>query len=118
MIRWSLALGILGILTTGLAVISLNRRGAQQSWLLGLGALFPAWLVAFLGQLTFPSDPMEGGSLPASAVLSSGAALLGIIFSDMAVRRLEKSRHLVSPLWRWLLGVAALVPAWCIALLV
>jgi len=118
MARLSIVLGVLGFFGTGAAVPYLCSRvsnwRAQHHWLLGLAALVPAWLIAFLGLLGLPAG--ERDFLPPSVILSSGAALLGIIFTDMAVRRIDKSGHSLSPLAYWFLGVIGLVPAWSIAL--
>jgi hypothetical protein len=43
-------------------------------------------------------------------------ALLGVVFTDTAVRRLVKSGYFLSPFKYWFLGVIGLVPAWSIAL--
>jgi len=97
----SIVLGVLGLFTTGAVVPYLNRWvsnwGPRQHWLLGLMALFPAWLIAFLGLLPL-------------------VALLGIVFTDTAVRRLDKSGYFLSPFKYWLLGLAGLLPAWLITL--
>ena len=115
----SIILGVLGLFTTGAAVPYLNRWvsnwGSRQHWLLGLMALFPAWLIAFLGLLPSSVGP-EYNPLPRSALLSSVVALLGIVFTDTAVRRLDKSGYFLSPFKYWLLGLAGLLPAWLITL--
>ncbi len=119
MVKWSIVLGVLGLFGTGAVVPYLSKWvsnwGPQYYWLLGLAALFPAWLIAFLGLLGLPAGERVEGSLPLSAILFSGAALLGVIFTEMAVRRLNQSGYFVSSLIYWLLGLAALFPAWCIA---
>jgi hypothetical protein len=43
-------------------------------------------------------------------------ALLGVVFTDTAVRRLGKSGYSVSPFKYWILGTTALLPAWLITL--
>jgi hypothetical protein len=78
-------------------------------------ALFPAWLIAFLGLLPSSVGP-EYNPLPRSALLSSVVALLGVVFTDTAVRRLDKSRYFLSPFTYWLLGATGLVPGWVVAL--
>lgn len=84
-------------------------------WALGLAALLPAWLIAFLGLMG--SSPI-GRRIPLEIafLLSSAAALLGVIVTDAVVRRLSEPARPHRPLTYWLLGVAALVPAWGIAL--
>lgn len=120
MIKWSIVLGVLGLFGTGAVVLYLSRWLSnwrpQHHWFLGLAALFPAWLIAFVGLLGLPAGERVKGSLPPSVILSSGAALLGIIFTDMAVRRLDQSGYALSPPTYWLLGIAGLLPAWVIAL--
>ncbi|MBI3076623.1 MAG: hypothetical protein HYY85_06500 [Deltaproteobacteria bacterium] len=56
--------------------------------------------------------------MSASWILSSSAALAGAIATDAAVRRLRDSGRGQHPVTCWLLGVAAMVLAWAIALLV
>lgn len=118
---WSVVTGGLGVLVTWLITAYLARRrrllNPVLSWVLGLAALAPAWLIAFVGLLG-PS-PIVGSepSLKVAFIFSSSAALLGFIVSDAVARRLRASgREHGAPTY-WLLGVAALGPAWAIALL-
>jgi hypothetical protein len=119
MIKLSIVLGVLGVIATASVVPYLSRRVSnwrpRQHWLLGLMTLFPAWLIAFLGLLP-SSVGSERDPLPRSALLSSVFALLGVVFADTAVRRLDKSGYLLSPFKYWLLGLAGLLPAWLITL--
>ncbi|MFQ5851022.1 MAG: hypothetical protein ACE5JU_10600 [Candidatus Binatia bacterium] len=119
MIRLSIVLGVLGLFATGGAVSYLSRRLScgrpQHYWLLGLAALFPAWLVAFLALIPSPSEQGSRASLPPSVIFSSGAGLLGVIFTESVVRKLDKAGY-SSPTGYWLLGLLALVPAWLMAL--
>ena len=119
MIKLSVVLAVLGLLATRAVVAYLSRWLShwrrQHHWFLGLVALFPAWLIAFLGLLPSSVGP-EYAPLPRSALLSSGAALLGVIFTDKVVRRLDKTGYSLSSFTYWLLGVAGLVPGWLIAL--
>jgi hypothetical protein len=119
MIKLSIVLGFLGVIATASVVPYLSRRVSnwrpRQHWLLGLVTLFPAWLIAFLGLLP-SSVGSERDPLPRSALLSSVFALLGVVFADTAVRRLDKSGYLLSPFKYWLLGLAGLLPAWLITL--
>ena len=119
MTKFSIILGVLGLFATAAGVPYLSRWGSnwgpRQHWLLGVMALFPAWLIAFLGLLPSYVGP-EYDPLPRSALLSSMVALLGVVFTDTAVRRLDKSGYSLSPFTYWLLGAAGLVPAWVIAL--
>src|SRR5262249_27747760 len=54
--------------------------------------------------------------LPRSALLSSVVALLGVVVTDTAVRRLDKSGYSLSPFKSWILGTTGLLPAWLITL--
>jgi hypothetical protein len=119
MIKLSIVLGVLGLVTTAAVILYANRRvsnwGPRQHWLLGLMALFPAWLIAFLGLLPSSVGP-ERSPLPRSALLCSVTALFGVIFTEMAVRQLDKRGYFFCSFIYWLLGVAGLVPAWVLAL--
>jgi hypothetical protein len=119
MAKWSVTMGLLGVLVTGLIVVRLGRQsnwGSQQFWFLGLGALFPAWLVGFMDLL--PSSTSQGlyTSLPPAALFSSSAALMGVILTEYIARRFRGLRFIRSPVGNWLLGMAALIPASAIAL--
>ena len=119
MIKISIVLGVLGLVTTAAAIPYANRKGFNWAprpyWLLGLTALFPAWLITFLGLLPSSVGP-EDNPLPLSALLSSVIALFGVVFTDAAARRLDASGYSLSPLKYWLLGLAGLLPAWLITL--
>lgn len=115
---WSVATGALGVLVTWL--LATRRQSPSSpvaSWILGLAAVGPAWLIAFLGLLGPSSIARPDPSLKVAFIFSSSAALLGIILSDAVVRRFRASGHEHSPATYWLLGVTALLPAWVIALL-
>jgi hypothetical protein len=122
MIKWSILVGLLGVIGTGFGTVHRARRKPnprpEMQWLLGIAALLPAWLIAFLGLL----GPSTGGrpekALAISWVLSSSVALLGVIVTDAVLRRLRESGRNYRPVTYWLLGVVALVPGWGIALLV
>lgn len=119
---WSVVAGLLGVLGTWVGMIRLTQRQSPPSpvlyWILGVASLLPAWGIAFVG--LFGSAPVVGRPEPSLSVpfiLSSSAGLLGVILTDAAVRRLHASGQPRRPVTDWLLGVAALAPAWCIALL-
>lgn len=120
MIRASIVVGVIGLLGTGAVVLYLNKwvsnSRPQQHWFLGLAALFPAWLLALLALLPHSIAQGPRTPLPRSVLLCSVTALFGVIFTDAAVRRLDKRGYSLSPFSCWLLGVAGLVPAWLIAL--
>ncbi len=120
MIRWSILIGILGIIGTAGVITYLKRREfpkvVECSWLVGLAALAPAWLVSILALLGQSPAEVIDTPLPRSVLISSAVALLGVIFTDLLNRRLQAKD--VAPRWTtlWLLGVAAFIPAWIIAL--
>ena len=120
MIRWSILIGIFGIIGTAGVFTYLKRREypkvVEYSWLLGVAALAPAWLVSILALLGQSPTEVIDTPLPRSVLISSAVALLGVIFTDFLNRRLQAKD--VAPRWLtlWLLGVAAFVPAWIIAL--
>lgn len=122
MIRWSVALAVLGVGATAALVAHLSRRAPPWSpegcWFLGLAGLLPAWLLAFLGLLG--AEPLEGKpdlSRSLSWILSSSAALLGLILSDAVARHLRRSGRDHRPLTYWVVGLLTLLPAWAIALI-
>jgi hypothetical protein len=121
MIAWSVLIGLVGALATWGATRSLGVRESSQRphlyWSLGLAALGPAWLIAFVGLLGGSPTGRPGASLSVFLHLASSAALVGIILSDGAMRRLRESGRAHRSVTYWLLGGAALVPAWGIALL-
>ena len=118
---WSVIVGVLGICGTGLWILLRSRQGAQWLpqwfWLVGLAAIFPAWLLAFLGLLGSASGTgVVEGALPPAALFSSGAGLLGVVATDAILRRRLVLGHDLRPMLAWLFGVVSLVPAWGIAL--
>ena len=119
MTKLSIVLGVLGLVATAVVMSYASRWvsnwGPRPHWLLGLAAIFPAWLIAFLGLLSSSVGP-EYDPLPRSALLSSVVALLGVVFTDMAVRQVDKRGYFLSPFTYWFLGAAGLLPAWVIAL--
>jgi len=85
--------------------------------LVGIAAIFPAWLLAFLDLLGRSSGPRPEKVVSLSWILTSSLALLGVIATDRIIKRLRESGRARHPVIYWLLGVAALLPAWGIALL-
>lgn len=90
--------------------------GAHHYWLFGLASLFPAWLISFLALLQPITQSAADAPLPPRALFSSGVGLAGIIATDYLLRQLQKSGRSLRPLIYWLVGLMALLPAWCIAL--
>lgn len=122
MLKWSLVGAVLGVLATAGVGTHLSRRTSQRKpaifWLLGLTGLAPAWLIAFLGLLgTAPTEGRPELSTSLAWILSSAAALLGLILSDAGLRHLRESGRDHRPLMFWLVGLLTFLPAWGIALL-
>lgn len=117
---WSIITGVIGVLGTWVAVTHVEGSGgewrARHYWFLGLAGLFPAWLIAFLSLLQPVAKAVPEAPLPPLAILSSGAALLGIIITDYLLRGFQKSGHALRAVTCWIIGLIALLPAWCIAL--
>jgi amino acid transporter len=117
---WSVLVGVVGILGTGTALRYLQAKYPEWEqryfWFLGLAALFPGWMIAFLGLLQ-PLNQRDNVPLPPPAILSSGAGLLGIIVTDYVLRRFQNPVRVFSPSTCWRLGYLALLPAWLILLL-
>ncbi len=78
-----------------------------------MGALAPAWLIAFLGLLAPSAGPVPKGVL----IGSSAVPFLGVIVTDAVVRHLRQPGRDHAPVTYWLLGVAAILPGWGVALL-
>lgn len=106
----SFAVAVVGVAVSGAAMFYL-RPDSRAGWLLGLAALFPAWLAAFLTLIDPASRSAVDIPLPPRALLSSGAGLLGVIATDYYLR---KSGAAVKALNAWIIGVAALLPAWLV----
>ena len=120
-VAWSFVVGTLGLLATWGGTAYFSRRPSPWSpylyCVLGLTALLPAWLIGFVGLLGASTTRRPEVSVSFPFVLSSAAALFGVILCDAVVRRSLESGQVHHPVRYWLLGVAALVPAWGIALL-
>jgi hypothetical protein len=81
----------------------------------GLPALLPAWLIAFLSLL---GGAGSAQGAPRTAFLgASAAAILGVLASDGLFAREERRPGGARVLVCWLLGAAALAPAWLVALI-
>ncbi len=121
LIYWSVVTGLVGLLATWLGVGRLDRRAPhlprEVYWVLGMVAVFPAWLIAVWGLLDRMPGRFPETSATAWWVLSGAAALLGVLLADATVRRLRESSQQYPPARYWVVGVGTFVPAWCIALL-
>jgi hypothetical protein len=116
---WSLGLAIMGLAASRWGARALARRvptpTPRNLWVAGLPALLLAWLVPFVALLN-ASGTAEG--LPRKAfMVASAAAILGVLGSDWLINREERLHSAGRPLVSWLLGAAALAPAWLVALL-
>jgi hypothetical protein len=115
----SLFLALAGVLATRAGMNRLapgSGRDSHVYWALGLAALLPAWLVAFVTLL--PDVPGTRPQLIAAVawILSAASGLLGAIATEGRLRRLAESGSPLSPGRLWGLGLVALAPSWLIAL--
>lgn len=113
----SLIIGVVGVFASAAAAVLLKDRPPRHYWLLGVAALFPAWLIAFLTVISPASQSPVDVPLPPRALLSSSAGLIGIIATDYFLRQAQQSGRVFTRAQSWILGVLALVPAWLIATL-
>lgn len=121
MIRWSVLAAVVGVVLTWLATARLGRQGSGRPpevyWLLGLAALFPAWLIVFLGLIEPAIETLPETFVAVWWILSASTALLGVIVGDAVVRRFRESGRPYPRARYWLVGVVGFFPAWGIALL-
>ena len=116
----SILLGLIGVVASRVGLTRLTADGASRAphacWALGLVALLPAWLVAFVGLLG--ATPGVRPQLVSSAafLLSAAAGLIGAIATEARVRRAGDSVEAHQATRPWQLGMLALLPAWVIAL--
>jgi uncharacterized membrane protein (GlpM family) len=110
----SLIVGVVGILASAIAAVFLKDRPPRHYWLLGIAALFPAWLVAFLAVISPASQSPVDVPLPPRALFSSAVGLMAIIATDYFLRREQQAGRVFTPVVCWLIGWAALIPAWLI----
>lgn len=118
--KLSIFAALLGLVAIGFGTVLLSRRESplrpETHWFLGIAALLPAWLIAFLGLIGLSTSPGTGKASSLLWILSSAAAVLGVIFTDAALRRLREMGRAQRPSIPWFLGVVALLPGWGIAL--
>ena len=116
LVHWTLVVAGLGLVASRWAASTLARGAAPRVvWLTGLPALVPAWLVSFVALLG-EAETAQGA--PRIAFLgASAAAILGVLASDGLFAREDRRPEGARPLVSWLLGAAALGPAWLVALL-
>lgn len=119
MITWSAVASVVGLAGTAALAVSLSRVrphwGPERYWVLGLAALLPAWLMAFLATIGPPGG--EGPNKPLF-IITSALPLLGIIVTDALLRHWRAERRAPGPMGSWFLGIAAILPGWGITLLV
>jgi hypothetical protein len=115
---WSLGLAVLGLAASRWGAAALARRApharARAAWIAGLPALLPAWLVPFVSLLG--AAGAEGGPPRVTFLAASATAILGVLASDALLGREERRGEAARPVRCWLLGAAALLPAWVAAL--
>jgi hypothetical protein len=85
-----------------------------MAWLLGLLGVLPGWVVAFEGLLGLVEAPV--GPVRLAFVGASAGGLVGVIVTDVVVRRLRATRARPATIY-WLLGLLAMTPAWLVTLL-
>ena len=116
---WSALVAVLGVLgTAGLARRLAAARSDREPgvyWLLGLAAFGPAALIEFVGLLGLAGG--DGGAPRGFFMAPAGLGLLGVIGTDVWVRRLGASGRPRAALAYWLLGAVALAPAWLVGVL-
>jgi hypothetical protein len=116
---WSLALAIAGVAGSAWGARAVARRSLgptpRAMWVTGVPALLLAWLVPLVSLLNAVGSA-EGPPRKAF-MIASAAAILGVLGSDWLINREEKRQTAARPLAWWLLGAAALAPAWVVALL-
>ncbi|MGH7333540.1 MAG: hypothetical protein ACREKS_12525 [Candidatus Rokuibacteriota bacterium] len=116
----SALLGLIGVVASRLGLTRLTASDASRDghvyWAVGVGALGPAWLIAFVGLL--PTAPGLRPQLASAAswLLSGAAALIGAIVTQARVRDSRERAEAGRATRLWCLGVLALLPAWLIAL--
>jgi hypothetical protein len=84
-------------------------------WVTGVPALLLAWLVPLVSLLNAVGS--ADGPPRKAFMVASAAAILGVLGSDWLINREEKRQAGARPLTWWLLGAAALAPAWVVALI-
>ena len=116
----SVVLVLLGVVVSRVGLTRLTADAASRDphayWALGLIALLPGWLVAFVGLLG--TEPGAKPPLVAAVawVLSAAAGLIGAIATEARVRGVGDSVEVHHSTRLWRLGVLALLPAWGIVL--
>jgi hypothetical protein len=117
----SVFLALLGVVASRVSLASLTKDDASRDphayWILGMCALLPAWLVAFVGLLGSQPDVRPRLVSGVAFMLSVAAGLVGVIATEARVRETGDSveaRH-ATRLWR--LGALAFVPAWVVVLI-
>ncbi len=117
----SFVVGLLGVLASRawMRRVALRPVAAEPhvAWSLGLLGPMPGWLIAFVALLGTSPAPRLQGVAEAAWILSAAAALLGTIVTEALLRRAAESVAAPGPLAYWRYGVAALIPAWVIAVL-
>ena len=114
----SIWVGILGVLVAAVAAVYFRERLGRPEflWMVGLAAMGPAWLIALTGLLDGLSGENPDKGLKAFLALSSAAALIGVIATELCERWLKARAAWAPRVLYWLLGSVALLPSWCLLL--
>ena len=119
MIAWSAVASVVGLAGTAALVARLKSRwpawGPERYWVLGLAALLPAWLMAFLATIGPPGG--EGPNKPLF-IITSALPLLGIIVTDALLRHWRAEGRAPGPIGSWFLGIVAILPGWGLTLII
>jgi hypothetical protein len=116
----SVLVGVAGVIGTRVWIGRPSTRDGDNAylfWSVGLLAVLPAWLIAFI--YLVPSS-LGVRTHAAGAVLwlcSVALALTGAIMSEARLRRYQGSPEGLSPSRAWSLGLWAMIPAWGAVLL-
>lgn len=108
------------MVATWFGLVRLDRQEPHRPevyWVLGMGALSPAWLIAVLGLLGRMTGRFPDMAVAAWWIMSGAAAFLGVILTDAMVRHLRESGKRYPRVRYWMIGMGTFFPAWWIALL-
>jgi hypothetical protein len=116
----SILVGIAGIMATRAWIqrpASASRDSPYLLWSLGILAVLPAWVVAFIYLIPSSIDVRAHGTAAVVWVCSIALGLTGAIMSEARLRHLHDTAEELSPDRAWFLGLLAMSPAWVAMLL-
>jgi hypothetical protein len=117
----SLVIGLVGILASRAYLPTLTANGASRDphvyWALGLTALVPAWVVAFVGLLGTPAGARPHLVSAAVWMVSAATGLIGAIATEARVRDAGDTDDAREAARLWRVGLFTFLPAWVIALI-